>query len=298
MTNPTTISPMTLVPSLEAAWRDVDSSFERFCLTAGIGAIEQMLRDDAGQFAGEPHSRSGNRVGHRWGRTKGKIGFHGGKIAVDRPRVRSFEGREVLLPTWAAAQSEDWLGRWAMNLMLINVSTRKLRRAVRLPEGDLPVTPGDGTSKSAASRRFVALSADRLAEWMSSDLSKLDLLVIQIDGLHIGDDLVLVAALGIDGDGHKHPLGLIEGATENAAVVQALIDNLIERGLDPKVCRLFIIDGAKALSKVIRSTFGRHTPIQRCQIHKARNVIERLPKPLHALVRRALRQAWELDDAE
>lgn len=94
------------------------------------------------------------------------------------------------------------------------------------------------------------------------------------------------------------PLGLIEGATENVAVVQALIDDLVERGLDPKICRLFIIDGAKALSKVIRSTFGRHTPIQRCQIHNARNVIERLPKPLHASVRRALRRAWELDDAE
>jgi hypothetical protein len=79
--------------------------------------------------------------------------------------------------------------------------------------------------------------------------------------------------------GYKHPLGLIEGATENTAVVQALIGNLIERGLDPKVCRLFIIDGAKALSKVIRSTFGRHTPIQCCQVHKAHNVIERLPKP-------------------
>ena len=105
-----------------------------------------------------------------------------------------------------------------MSLMLINVSTRKLRRAVRLPEGDLPVIAGDGTSKSAASRRFVALSAERLAEWMTSDLSKLDLLVIQIDGLHIGNDLVLVAALGIDADGHKHPLALIEGATENAAV--------------------------------------------------------------------------------
>jgi hypothetical protein len=99
-------------------------------------------------------------------------------------------------------------------------------------------------------------------------------------------------------EGHKHPLALIEGATENVAVVQALIDNLIERGLDPKVCRLFIIDGAKALSKVIRRTFGAHTPIQRCQLHKARNVIERLPKPLHASVRRALRQAWELDDAD
>jgi putative transposase len=110
------------------------------------------------------------------------------------PRVRS-DGHEVQLPTWSTAQAEDWLGRWAMNLMLINVSTRKLKRAVRLPEGDLQAVTGDGTSKSAASRRFVALSAERMAEWMASDLSQLDLPVIQIDGLHIGNDLVLVGAL-------------------------------------------------------------------------------------------------------
>jgi len=97
---------------------------------------------------------------------------------VHRPRVRSYDGHEVVLPTWAVAQAEDWLGRWAMNLMLINVSTRKLRRAVRLPEGDLPVIAGDGTSKSAASRRSVALSAERLPAWMASDLSQLGLLVI------------------------------------------------------------------------------------------------------------------------
>ena len=295
MRNSTTPSPIP-VPSLEAAWRDVDSSFERFCLTAGIGAIEQMLCEDAQRLAGPRHSR-GTRVGHRWGMTKGKIGFHGGKVDVRRPRVRN-DGQEIALPTWRVAQAEDWLGRWAMNLMLINVSTRKLKRAVRLPESDLPAVMGDGTSKSAASRRFVALSAERMAEWMASDLSKLDLLVIQIDGLHIGNDLVLIAALGIDGEGNKHPLGLIEGATENVSVVQALIDNLIERGLDPRICRLFIVDGAKAVTKVIRSTFGRHTPIQRCQVHKARNVTDRLPKPLHAAVRKALRQAWELDDAD
>ena len=259
--------------------------------------MEQVLRGDAQRLVGRPHSRGRGRVGQRWGATKGKIGFHGGKVDVRRPRVRC-EGHEVQLPTWRTAQAEDWLGRWAMNLMLINVSTRKLKRAVRLPEGDLPAVMGDGTSKSAASRRFVALSAERMAGWMGSDLSRLDLVVIQIDGLHIGNDLVLVGALGIDGEGNKHPLGLVEGATENAAVVQALIDNLVERGLDPKVCRLFIVDGAKALTKVIRATFGRHTPIQRCQIHKARNVIERLPKPLHASVRKALRQAWELDDAD
>src|SRR3974390_1530126 len=153
----------------------------------------------------------------------------------------------------------------------------------------------------------------RRAGWRAVNLAKVDLhvdldregdLVQYVGGLVnptplvSGNDLVLVAALGIDGEGHNHPLGLVEGATENAAVVQALIDNLIQRGLDPKVCRLFILDGAKALSKVIRRTFGAHTPIQRCQIHKARNVIERLPKPLHGSVRRALRQAWELDVAD
>jgi transposase-like protein len=298
MTNASTVSSIALAPSLEAAWQGVDSSFERFCLTAGFEAMEQMLCEDAQRLAGPRHGRMRDRAGHRWGATKGKIGFHGGKVVVRRPRVRSCDGREIRLPSWTAAQAEDWLGRWAMNLMLINVSTRKLGRAVRLPEGDLSAVAGDGTSKSAASRRFVALSAARMAEWMASDLSRLDLLVIQIDGLRIGHDLVLVGALGIDGEGNKHPLGLVEGATENAAVVQALIDNLIERGLDPKVCRLFILDGAKALTKAIRSTFGRHTPIQRCQIHKARNVIERLPKPLQATVRKALRQAWELDDAD
>ena len=182
--------------------------------------------------------------------------------------------------------------------MLINVSTRKFGRAVRLPGGDVPAPKGAGVTKSAVSRRFVALSAERMKEWMAADLSKLDLLVIQIDGLHIKEDLVLLAAVGVDGNGDKHPLGVIEGATENAAVCQALLDNMVGRGLDPAVCRLFIIDGSRALSKAIRNTFGRHTPIQRCQVHKARNITDRLPKPLHASVRKALRQAWELDDAD
>ena len=172
----------------------------------------------------------------------------------------------------------------------INVSTRKFGRAVRLPEGDVPAPNGAGVSKS---RRFVALSAERMKQWMAADLSNLDLLIIQIDGIHIGEDLMLLAAVGIDGNGEKHPLGVIEGAAENTAVVQALLDNLVGR-LEAAVCRLFIIDGAK---RSIRNTFGR-TPIQRCQVHKARNITERLAKPLHASVRKALRQAWELDDAD
>jgi putative transposase len=239
------------------AWQEVSASFERFCLVAGIEALSVMMESDAEAICGPRHGRGEERYGHRWGRTRGKLGFHGGKIELERPRVRKLSGGELPLPSWEKAIAEDWLGKWAMNLMLINVSTRRFRRAVRLPEGDVPVAAGAGLSRSAASRRFVALSAQRMKEWMASDLSGLDILVVQIDGIHIGDDLVLVAAIGIDGEGVKHPLGLIEGATENATVVQALIDNLVERGLDPAVPRLFIIDGAKALSKAIRRTFGR-----------------------------------------
>jgi transposase-like protein len=143
----------------------------------------------------------------------------------------------------------------------------------------------------------VALSQQRLEDWLASDISKLDLLVIQIDGLHVAEDIVLIGALGIDGNGDKHILGLVEGATESAAAAQALLDNLIERGLDPQVQRLFILDGAKALSKAVRATFGRQTLIQRCQVHKARNIAERCPKKQVASVRRTLRKAWELDDA-
>jgi transposase-like protein len=283
---------------VEDAWQEVGASFERFCLATGVATLAGMMEEDATGLCGRRYGRADGKDGHRWGRTRGKLGFHGGKVEIDRPRVRSRDGGEMPLPSWEAAMSENLLGKWALNLMLINVSTRKFGRAVRLPEGDVPAPKGAGVSKSAVSRRFVALSAERMREWMAADLSRLDLLVIQIDGIHIEEDLMLLAAVGIDGEGEKHPLGAIEGATENAAVVQALLDNLIGRGLDPKVCRLFIIDGAKALTKAIRNTFGRHTPIQRCQVHKARNILERLPKPLHAIVRKVLRQAWELDDAD
>ena len=296
-TTATALPPSVLGP-VGKAWDEVSASFERFCLAAGIEALGAMMEKDAEEACGPRHARGEGRCGHRWGRTRGKIGFHGGLVDVERPRVRRLGGQEILLPSWEQATAEDWLGRWAMNLMLINVSTRKFGRAVRLPEGDIPAPAGAGVSKSATSRHFVALSTERMKNWMATDLSGLDLLVVQIDGIHITEHLVLVAAVGIDGEGIKHPLGLVEGATENAVVVQALIDNLVVRGLDPTRPRLFIIDGSKALCKAIRRTFGRHTPIQRCQIHKARNIMGRLAPALHASVRRVLRQAWEMEDAE
>lgn len=285
------------LPTLGEAMDEVRLSVDRFCLLAGIEALTEMMEEDATAVCGARHRRHGSRRGYRWGTATSEIGYHGGKVKVHRPRVRDLDGREVSLPSWAALADPDLLRAWAMNLMVLTVSTRKYRRAVRLPEGDVPGIKGDGTSKSAVSRRFVALSRKKMKAWLAADLSELDLLVIQIDGLAVGDH-VLVAAVGVDGAGDKHVLAVVEGATENTATVQALLDNLIGRGLDPTVPRLFIVDGAKALSKAIRNTFGVAAALQRCQVHKGRNIVERLDVSLHAGVKKALRQAWDQDDAD
>ena len=251
---------------LDQAFQDVRQSFDKFCLVAGIEALQELMEKDAAEICGERYQRHEGRKGRRWGTLKGDAAFHGGRVAIDRPRLRTPDGKqEVELPSWEAATSEELLGQWAMNQMLINVSTRKFRRSVRLPAGDVGSVKGDGTSKSAVSRHFVALSSAKMKAWLATDLSKLDLLAIQIDAIHMTEDLILVAAVGIDGMGEKHPLGLVEGATENTATVQALLDDLVDRGVDSETVRLFIVDGAKALSKAIRRTFGKDTPIQRCQ---------------------------------
>jgi putative transposase len=277
--------------AVKAAFQEVQSSFETFCLLAGIEAFQDLLEDEAADLCGERHQRHADRRGRRWGKARSPVAFHGGRVAIERPRVPDGQ-QELELPSLAAGQREDWLGRWAMNQMLINVSTRRFRRSVRLPDGDVASIKGDGTSKSAVVRGAV----ERETEGLAGNRSVASGPAGDPD-LHVQEDLVLVAAVGIDATGEKHPLGLVEGATENAATVQALLDNLVERGLDPAVVRLFIIDGAKALSKAIRRTFGRNTPIQRCQVHKARNIAERLPKEAQARVRKALRQAWEMEDA-
>jgi transposase-like protein len=285
------------VPSLPSALEELRVSVDRFCLLAGVEALGEMLAEDTEALCGPRHARLPERRGYRWGTTTSEVAYQGGKVKVSRPRVRDLAGREMSLASWELLSDPDLLRAWATNLMVLNVSTRKYRRAVRLPEGDVPSRKGDATSKSAVSRRFVALTRKKLKAWLASDLSALDLLVIQIDGLHVGDH-VLVAAIGVDTRGDKHVLGIAEGATENAATVQALLDNLIARGLDPSVPRLFIVDGAKALSKAIRNTFGIAAAIQRCQVHKGRNIVERLDEHLHAGVRKALRQAWDQDDAD
>ena len=157
--------------------------------------------------------------------------------------------------------------------------------------------PARATSKSAVSRRFVALTEAKLAAWFSAPLGALDLRVVMIDGIAFRGHCVLVA-LGIDSDGTKHALGLREGATENAGVARALLADLIERGLATDRALLFVIDGAKALRKAIAETFGNAALVQRCQVHKQRNVLEHLPERLRPSVAKALAQAWSGPDAK
>jgi putative transposase len=288
---------LALPPLVIEGLEEFKGSFDRLCLQAGTAAIEAMLAGDVEQLCGQRYERHGRRAAHRWGVTMSEIDYHGGKAAVRRPRVRKCRGAELELTSWRAIKDADLLSRWAFNQMLIGVATRKYARSVRLSDGDLAAQAKRATTKSSVSRRFVALSTAKLKEWLASNLSGLDLLVIQIDGLRVGDH-VLVAAIGIDGAGDKHVLALALGATENAAVVKALLADLVERGLQPDIARLVIVDGSKALSRAVRDTFGRFAFIQRCQVHKGRNIIERLDPSLHAGVKKVLRQAWDSPTAE
>src|SRR5260370_38410390 len=174
-------SPPTGMGAVGKAGDAVSVSFDRFCLTAGIEALGTMMKKDAEEACGARHARSDGRRGHRWGRTQGKIGFHAGKVAIERPRVRDLGGRELALPSWDRAGAEDWLGKWAMSLVLINVSRRKFRRAVRLPEGDVPAPAGGGASKTAPSRPFAAVTGAPPTEWRGAGFDALALRVARSD---------------------------------------------------------------------------------------------------------------------
>lgn len=145
--------------------------------------------------------------------------------------------------------------------------------------------------RSAGSRRFVALSSVQLADWLSRRIDALDLPVVMIDGIHFRDRVVLVA-LGFDSQGKKHVLGIREGSTEKTAVVKALLSELIDRGLNADRMRLWVIDGAKALRRAVTEVFGASARVQRCQVHKRRNVLDHLPDEMHASVGRAMADAW------
>lgn len=259
-------------------------------LSTGTDVLMAMLEEDRTALCGPKHSQSEERKNHRHGYDTGPLVLGGRKVAVRKPRVRSIEGdEEVELPTWRHFAEEDPLTDRAVEQMLVGVTTRKYERSLEpLPEG----LESQGTSRSSVSRRFVARTSSQVEGFLGRSLKDEDYPVAMIDGTGFGDHLILVA-MGINGRGEKHVLGVREGTTESEGVCRSLLQDLIERGLEVERARLFVIDGGKGIRKAIRDVFGAWALVQRCQEHKRRNVLDHLPKSKRARVSKAMRDAWK-----
>ena len=264
----------------EALWDTV--------VLSGLGFVQEELERERTALCGERYTHQEGRQAVRVGHVPSSLVLGGRRVEIRRPRARSTDSQELHLPSWPAWSSHDPLDERAFEQMVLGVSTRRYARSLEpLPE-EVAVR---GISKSAISERFVVGTRRRLAELTQRDLSGLKLVALLIDGVHFAEHVVL-AAIGIDVDGLKHPLGLREGATENASACKALLEDLIERGLDPQRARLVVMDGAKALRRAVLDTFGERALIQRCQAHKKRNVIDALPERVRASVRSTMNQAY------
>lgn len=264
-----------------------------FIVESGMKVLDELLEQERTEVCGPRYKHEPEREAHRAGHATGELAMGGRRVQVRRPRARTDE-RELELPTWKQFSSEDPLNARAREEMVIGVSTRKYRRALEeLP----PEVKERGTSKSAVSRRFIAATTKELATWLGRDLSKIDLAAIMIDGLAFGDECVVLIALGIDRTGQKHVLGIHEGATENSTSCGALLDDVIGRGVGTNGSKLFVVDGSKALVKAIRDRFGERALIQRCQVHKKRNVRDHLPEYLRSSVSATMSQAYQTRDA-
>jgi putative transposase len=265
----------------------VRRNLQAFVIEQGMLALQEVLREEQEALCGPAHQKGSPEDAKRWGSAKGRLVFGGQRIAVERPRVRKC-GKEVKLPSWEEFAAEDPLDDATYKQVVLGISTRNYERSLDELPSELE---SHGTSKSAASRRFAKKTQEQLDEWLGRSLSDVTLVAIMIDGIVVDGQSVLVA-LGVTETGEKQPLGVHLGTTENTAVVQGLLDNLIERGLDAMTPRLFVIDGGKALRKAIKNTFGKRALVQRCQVHKMRNVLDHLPKSKHRSVGAQLRDAY------
>lgn len=258
----------------------------------GLQVVHHLLEQDRETLCGPRYRHHRGRGGVRSGTVPSAVVLGGRKVAIRRPRVR-VAGQEVSLPTFRALAATDPLTQRAVEQMLVGVATRQYARSLE-PLGSGVVTRS--TSKSAVSRRFVAQTATQLESWRTRPLDTLNLIALLIDGVVFAEHCVIVA-LGIDASGRKHPLGLWSGSTENAGICQALLANLQERGLRTGQSLLVILDGSKALRKAVRDTFGAAAWVQRCQVHKMRNVLTHLPKTQQARVRGVMQRAYASGDA-
>jgi transposase-like protein len=270
---------------------DTKTELLELALRSGLKVFTTMLEEDRTAICGPRYAHEPERPASRTGTTRSEVVLGGRKVAIQRPRVRTASG-EVPLPTFETMAATDPLNRRVVEQMLVGVATRQYARSLE-PVG--PEMQSRGTSKSAVSRRFVARTTAQLAAWQSAPLEGLDLVALLIDGVHLGDHCLIVA-LGIAADGHKHALGLWDGSTENATVCQGLLANLQSRGLRTDRSLLVILDGSKALRKGVRATFGDAALVQRCQVHKMRNILEYLSDRDRPWAQAILRRAYQAAD--
>jgi putative transposase len=262
---------------------------------AGLQVMGQLMDADVAAVCGPKGRHDPGRAATRHGTERGSVTLGGRRVPVTRPRVRAADGSgEVPVPAYELFNSTELLGKMAMERMLGGLSTR------RYPVGLEPVGAAVGeaarsTSKSAVSRKFVAMTEHALADLLAKDLSGLDLVALMVDGVHFADHLCVVA-LGIDIDGTKHPLALVEGSTENTTLVRGLLVGLRERGLDTTRPILAVLDGAKALAAAVKEVFDAPV-IARCQIHKLRNVRDHLPEKMRGPVTKRMRAAYHAGSA-
>jgi putative transposase len=260
----------------------------------GLGVLAELMEDEVDEVVGPKGKHDPGRAALRHGHESGEVTLGGRRVQVERPRVRSADGRsELPLRTYTHFADRDPLSKVVLERMLAGVSTRRYGLTAE-PVGKEVEQTARSTSKSSVSRMLVERTRRGLGELMSRRLGDVRLAVMMIDGLEL-QGRTNVVALGITTEGVKIPLGLWEGSTENATVATALLSDLVERGLDPEQGILFVIDGAKALRRAIRNVFGE-APVQRCLRHKERNVTEHLPERERPAVKQRLRRAWAQED--
>jgi putative transposase len=263
----------------------------------GLEVMAEMMQAEVTEIAGPRGRHNPDRTHNRHGTEEGSVTLGGRRLPVTRPRVRTVgeEPEETALDSYATFADTDLLSEQVTARMLAGISTRKYPVALE-PVGKAVEAASTSTSKSAVSRRFVAATAERLAELCARPLDERRWSIVMLDGVHLGEHL-LVVALGVTDDGTKVPLGVVEGSTENAAVCGRLVADLVDRGLDADRGILFVIDGGKALKKAISAAFGPKALVQRCRRHKERNILGHLPEAERPLIQRKLRAAWANPDA-
>lgn len=261
----------------------------------GRASVEAVLELSAREVAEAPQQGKARLEDVVWhGRQPGRVFLKERQLRVNKPRLRRKgpgPNKEVAVPAYQAMQRDSATGERMLEMLLNRVSTRRYQRV--LPEMAETV----GVSKSTVSRESIEASEAALERLMERRWDEVDLLIIYIDGMQFGEQCVL-AAVGVDGEGRKHVLGLREGATENAEAAKDLLQHLVDHGVDPKRRRLFVIDGSRALRTAINAVFGAETPVQRCRNHKLRNVLGRLPRQQQAQTASLMRAARKLKPDE